>query len=211
MFKKQKHFSKAFSLVELVVAVSLLSIVVFTAVSLEFSFRRLNLGIDIKTSLINDLVYAKEMIKREALLATGDAVNNILPFEWNKTAGCNGDRYLRIRVDSNQPLPDGVWNDTNDRISTFYWRGGEDENCGPDNCKNRYDLCYRACENCGYEVVISNVTNFDVLVGTAGDIRRISVLLQNMKDPTAIRNDLSNPQQGVRFGITARQCPPFRF
>jgi len=205
---KKKFSLKAITLVELVVAISLLGMIMLTAATIELSMRKINLTTDLKVLLMNDLVYVKERIKRELLFATGDANTTppTVPFLWNNTACPSGDRWLRIRIDSNL---DAVWSAANDRISEFYWSGGA-TSCAqrPNGCSNQYDLCFYndIADRNNVEIVAANISLFET--GILGDGRRISIRVMKRKDPNAAINSITNPEMGVLFGISARQCPP---
>ena len=209
--KKQSRL-KAITLIELLIAVSLLAMIGVTAATVELSMRKLNITTDTKTLLMNDLIYVKERLKKEIMFATGNATGDLRPFVIPPTQ-CSGDVRLEIRNDT---VSDGVFLPGVDTASLFYWFGGTTSPCGvrPAAVTDQWGMYFfpdnsTASTTNNPEYVAANITDFEP--GVSGvDFRRVTVEIENMKKPlTSGEDKVSNPRVRLRFGLTARQCPPF--
>jgi hypothetical protein len=106
---------KAITLVELLIAILLLSVVLLTANSIELAMRRMQLGPTIQVALMNELTPAMTKIKKAYESHLGSLDNSSVIIE-------TGGRGLEIRIDDSVPYGQV---DAGDTWVAFRWNGTE--------------------------------------------------------------------------------------
>jgi len=202
---KNLYNSKAITLIELLIAISLLAMIGVTAATVELSMRKLNVGTDIKVELMNDLVFIKERIKKEAMFATGNATGTIYPFVVVEEG-----HYVSLQI-RNDTESNGLFDGTSlDSVTEFYWVKPNPSSV-PLTAMRAYDLYFfpnnGTHSDATAQHIAANVTVFtpEYIAGQ----RRVTAYIENSRNPPATEDQISNPSGRLRFGVTARQCPPF--
>ncbi|MCK4918062.1 MAG: hypothetical protein KAS51_07600 [Candidatus Omnitrophica bacterium] len=112
---------KTISLVELIIAITLMGVIVMGAMSIYYLGQKILTSADNKMTVLNEFTYVIEMINKDVLLASGDRTNQGLTLV--TSAGNDG---LSIRQDIS--LATGLSNQTPDDYSddrtVIYWFEG---------------------------------------------------------------------------------------
>jgi len=122
---------KSVTLVELIIAVSLLLVIIVGAGAFNLASRELLTSSETKTQVLNELTFVLEHIGKNVSLATGDVSNDIGNISTGNSIGievsAGPPKILRIRQDINPAT--GVWNNTpdnysDDRIVEYTFKSG---------------------------------------------------------------------------------------
>jgi len=180
MNNKQKT---GFTLIELIVAVFLLSMVVLTAVTVELSLRKMQVKPEAQTRLLDELTPVLERIKKDFYGQMGSVLNPSLSIEDSK-------HKVVIRVDVNN---DGI----PDELHAYRWQYTTTSNpleYSPNNFTS----------DAGREVLAQGITDFYVDAPTAYNNTALTIRLKTRKDPSKAENLFTNPGVNLTTTIYSR-------
>ena len=182
---KIKDF-KGITLIELVMAVSLLSVIVLTGVSIEMTMRRMNIKPTVQSKLMGELIPVVEMIKKDFYQQIGNVNNSCLQI-YNEPSG-----NFAIRVDG--PIGNQGKIDLSDPWHNYSWGGtpagaiyySESGNFAVDN-----------------ETIAYNIFNFAVSRPNNDDTR-IKIEIGTVKNPGEAIDSRNNPYVGINTTVFSR-------
>ena len=177
--------TKAVTLVEMLVAISLFAIVFMTTASLDLFVRRNYSDTDRKTKLQNEISPTVEHMVKTFSSAVGDITEGGSRWPTNTTAASNGDRIWEIRV------PDANFDPIN--LTGWHWSAYR---YSPGSYAIWYYDTY-GDENSPHDVIADKITGFDVLPGN--DITHITLNLIARYDPTNTTGAPSPENPEARF------------
>jgi len=186
--------SSGITMVELILATILLSVVIMTGLSIEIGLRRLFLTSDREAELMGEVAPIMTFLTKKIALAPGDAGNN--PYANQSTAGAGGWTRYRFHHADDNPV-NGQWDAATEGWDDFTWLRGVDELWYGRNGVNimmlsdkvvnlRIDSPFSAAPpHLGYSFILltlradptaaMNVTNPEVTLNTTAQYRGMSV------------------------------------
>jgi hypothetical protein len=174
-------FKRAITLLELLIAISLLLLIVLGVGVFDIASRRFLRSSETKVSVVNDLAYILEHINKYISLATGDinVPGIVLP----------DSTHLRIRVDlNNPPTPN---NYTDDTWLEYRLNGHNLEFC------SNFNITTNRCRT-SYEILSSKLVETDSFSFSQPQINQIVISgLKLRYKPSKPVDSSQNPEVGI--------------
>lgn len=184
MFTKK---TSAVTLIELLIAISLLGLVILSTTSVEMFARKQMKTTDMQTQLLNEVSPAIEHIVKNISLGIGDKNDpGIKVYPTGKAP------YLQIRQDINKTpsdYSDDIWCEYKSNSFSL-----------PDAPSIRYDPNINDGNSDNYQVIVRKVTDFTFALvdtnnnGIATDDNLVQFSVTVRKDPTKAIDPINNPE-----------------
>ncbi len=171
------------TLVELVMAIVLLSVVILTGVSIEMGMRRIFSSADAEAQLLGEAGPIMSLLSRDITRAIGDEAFPAYNVSSNATS-----RVIFVRIDSGTPgTPDA-----GDRIEAFNWT----------NASGRPRFYYAANYTSGdAEYLSGRVVSFTAALNATTGLLDVSISLRNN---TVLAASPTNPEAVIRTRYRSR-------